>query len=132
VTILEAVGTHLASNGHGTLGTNLFLAVMPDSPDVMTCVYETGGSPPDQVMGSSAWAIDRPSLQIIVRAGQGDYPTARDEAAAIRLLLSGITDQTLSGINVMRILPSGGLLPLGEDPLGRPMVSFNFDCMVLP
>ena len=132
MTILEAVGTHLASNALGTLGTNLFLAVMPDSPDVMTCVYETGGSSPDQVMGSSAWAIDRPSLQVITRAGQGDYPVARDAAAAIRLLLSAVVEQTLSGVHVMRILPSGGLLPLGEDAQGRPMVSFNFDCMVLP
>ena len=132
MTILEAVGTYLQSNGHGTLGTNLFLAVMPDDPDVMTCVYETGGNPTVQVMGPSAWAIDRPTLQVLCRAGVGDYPVARDAAAAIRALLAAVTEQTLSGINVMRILPSGGLLPMGEDPLGRPLISFNFDCMVRP
>ena len=132
MTILEAVGTYLAANGHGTLGTNLFLAVMPDEPDVMTCVYETGGGAPDQTMGSAAWAIDRPTLQILCRAGRGDYPVARDEAASIRALLGAVTEQTLSGINVMRISPSGGILPIGEDPLGRPVVSINFDCMVRP
>lgn len=132
MTILEAVGNYLAANGHGALATDLFLAVMPDSPDVMRCVYETGGSPPDQTMGAAAWAIDRPSLQIICRAGVGDYPVARDEAAAIRALLAAVVEQTLSGIHVLRIMPSGGLLPMGEDALGRPLISANYDCMVLP
>lgn len=132
MTILEAVGDYLAANGHGTLGTDLFLAVMPDEPDVMRCVYETGGGAPDQTMGPAAWAIDRPSLQVLCRAGRGDYPVARDEAEAIRLLLGAVVEQTLSGINVMRIAPSGGILPVGEDALGRPVVSINFECMVRP
>ena len=132
MTILEAVGAYLDDNSLGTLGTDLFLAVMPDGPDVMTCVYETGGGVPDQTMGPAAWAIDRPSFQILCRAGQGDYPVARDAAKAIRELLGAVIEQDLSGIHVMRILPSGGMLPMGEDPKGRPLVSINFDAMVLP
>ena len=132
MTILETVGWYLDDQNLGTLGTDLFLAVMPDSPDVMTCVYETGGGVPDQVMGPSAWVIDRPSFQVLCRAGQGDYPTARDAAAAIRALLGAVIEQDVNGTHVMRILPSGGLLALGEDPLGRPVVSLNFDVMMLP
>lgn len=131
-TILEAVGDYLAANGHGTLGTDLFLAVMPESPDVMVTVYETGGVAPLQTMGSAAWAIDRPTIQVIARASRGDYPAARDKADAIRALLGAVAMQTLSGINVMRMQPSGSVIPMGEDENRRPMVSVNFDCMVRP
>lgn len=133
MTILEAVGDYLAANGHGTLGTNLFLAVMPDAPDVTVCVYETAGvGGPVFTLGDGGIVADRPGLQVICRGERGDYPTPRDRAEAIRALLSAVTDVTVSGVNIMRIQPSGSLLPMGEDELGRPMVSVNFDCMVRP
>lgn len=132
MTILEAVGNYLAANGHGTLGTSLFLAVLPPDPDVVTCVYETPGYAPVQTMGAAAWAVDRPGLQVICRGAQGDYPTVRDRAEAIRALLGAVVDTTLSGVKVLRITPSGGVMPMGEDGTGRAMVSVNFDAMVLP
>lgn len=132
MTVLEAVGDYLAANGHGTLGTSLFLAVMPPEPDVVTCVYESPGYAPIETMGSAPWAVDRAGLQVICRGAQGDYPTVRDRAVAIRTLLAGVTDVTLSGVKVLRITPSGGVMPMGEDGSGRTMVSVNFDAMVLP
>lgn len=130
MTILEAVGDYLQTNSHGTLGSSLFLAVMPDTPDACVCVYEKPGMTPQMTMGSAPWIIDQPGIQIICRAGRGDYPTARDKADAIRLLLSAVTNTTISGINVMRIEAEGAVLPMGEDSLGRPLVSVNFACKV--
>ena len=132
MTILEAVGDYLQTSGQGTLGTSLFLSMMPETPDTLVAVYENSGDPPQFTMGAAAWAIDRPTLQVICRATRGDYPTARDKAEAIRALLGAVTEQTLSGINVMRIQPTGSVVPMGEDENLRPMISVNFECMVRP
>jgi hypothetical protein len=77
-TILEAVGDYLQTNGYGTQGTDIFLAVLPESPDACIAIYEAVGNAPEFTMGSDPWAIDRPVIQVICRAGRGDYPTARN------------------------------------------------------
>lgn len=132
MTVLESIGDYLVSNGHGTLGSTIFLAVMPESPDAMVCVYESGGQSPSLTLGAAAFAVDRPSIQVVCRATRGDYPTARDKAQSIRTLLASVVAQTISGISIMRIEASGSLIPMGEDENLRPMVSVNFDCMVIP
>ena len=131
-TILEAVGDYLAAQGEGTLGTNLFLAMMPESPDACVCVYESQGYAPMMTMGPAAFAVEQPGLQVITRAARGNYPAARDKAKAVRLLMAGITETTISGIHIMRISADGSFLPMGEDQNGRPMISMNFSCVVRP
>lgn len=132
MTILEAVGDYLQSAALGTLGSDLFLAVMPTAPDTVVCVYETPGFAPQATMGSAGWAVDQPGLQVICRAERGDYPGARNAAEAIREALSELIEQTVSGVHIMRISPDGGVLPIGDDENGRPLVSVNFSCQVLP
>lgn len=132
MTILEAVGDYLQAQGQGTLGTNIFLAVMPESPDSCVCVFETAGFAPQFTMGAAAWAVDQPGIQVICRGPRGNYPAARDKADAIRGLLGAVVDSTLSSVNVMRIAPDGAVLSMGEDENGRPMVSVNFSCQVRP
>lgn len=131
-TILEALGNYLQAEGVGTLGTNLFLSTMPESPDALIAVYETSGDRPSFTMGSAATAIDRPSIQVLVRGVRGDYVTARDTAEDIRTLLGALSNTTLSGVNVMRVEPASWLLPLGDDENARPVISQNFDCMTRP
>jgi len=127
-TILEAVGNYLVAQGYGTLGTDIFLGLMPDKPDVCIGVYENEGGTPDFTMGNVLF--DNPSIQIIVRSAPEDYPTARDTAQSIRLLLSQVSNATLSGITVLRIAPVSSLLPMGGDTNDRPHVSANFRCML--
>jgi hypothetical protein len=129
-TLLEAVGDYLVANSFGVLGTNLFLAVMPDKPDDMTCVYEATGNIPQFTFGADPWAIDRPLIQVTCRAPRGDYPVARDRAELIRVLLGKVANQTLSGLHVLRISPQGSVNPIGEDDNQRPVVTVNFECMV--
>jgi hypothetical protein len=137
-TILESIGDYLqntasafgAHASQGTLGTSLFLATLPESPDVCTAIYENSGTPPAFTMGSGGIAIDYPMLQIISRAGKEDYPTARDKIEDIRNLLASVTDVTISGVHVLRIEPMGSVNPLGIDPKQRPLLSVNFRCLV--
>ena len=137
-TILESIGDYLqntssafgAHASQGTLGTNLFLATLPESPDVCTAVFENSGTPPAFTMGDGGIAIDYPMLQIIARATKEDYPTARDKIEVIRNLLASVTDVTISGVHVLRIEPMGSVNPLGIDPKQRPLLSVNFRCLV--
>jgi hypothetical protein len=129
-TILESVGDYLVTNSQGTLGTDLFLGTLPESPDACVAVYENSGTPPSFTMGTGGIVIDYPMLQIICRAGREDYPTARDKAESIRDLLASVLESTISGIHIMRIEPMGSVNPLGVDPKYRPLVSVNFRCLV--
>jgi len=102
-TILESVGDYLqntasafgAHASQGTLGTSIFLAVLPETPDACVAIYENAGSSPTFTMGSGGIRIDYPMLQIICRASREDYPTARDKAENIRVLLASVLEQTV-------------------------------------
>ncbi len=137
-TILESVGDYLqntagafgAHASQGTLGTNLFLGTLPETPDACVAIYENAGSSPSFTMGTGGIVIDYPMLQIITRAGREDYPTARDKAENIRVLLASVLEKTVSGVHIMRIEPMGSVNLLGVDPQYRPLISVNFRCLV--
>jgi len=130
-TVLEALGAYIDTNrGDLTLGTNLFLSKMPDTPDVCVCIYEYQGTTPMMTFGSTAIQMDRPSVQISVRAGRDDYATARDLAQALRTLVAGIVNVTSSNVLIIRCEPTGSFYPLSVDQLERPRVVFNLDCHV--
>jgi hypothetical protein len=137
-TILESIGDYLqntasafgAHASQGTLGTNLFLATLPETPDACVAIYENSGSSPAFTMGAGGIQIDYPMLQVIARAGREDYPEARDKAESIRLLLASVLESTISGVHVMRIEPMGSINQLGVDPKYRPLISVNFRCLV--
>lgn len=129
-TILESVGDYLVTNSLGTLGTDIFLGTLPEAPDACVAIYENAGSSPSFTMGSGGIAIDYPMLQIICRAGREDYPTARDKAESIRVLLAQVLEQSISGVYVLRIEPMGSVNQLGIDPKYRPLISVNFRCLI--
>ena len=129
-TILESIGDYLVTNSHGALGTTLFLGTLPESPDACVAVYENSGSSPAFTMGAGGIRIDYPMIQIICRAGREDYPTARDKADTIRILLASVVETTVSGVHIMRIEPMGSVNQLGVDPKYRPLISVNFRCLV--
>ena len=130
-TILEAVGDYLAANSQGTLGTNLFLGRMPATPDVCVTVYEYEGSPPGETLGAGTGVkLDKPRLQLNVRASRDDYPTGRDKAMAIRDLLCAVTNQTLSGLLVLRIRPIGTVQVLAFDNDDRPRFVTNYEAII--
>lgn len=130
MTVLEAIGDYLANHSQGTLAVDLFLARMPENPDVCVTVFEYEGTPPLEAFGNTASSVDRPRIQIKVRASRDDYPTARDKAQAIRDLVGAISNETISGISLLRVKPLGGILPLGFDQQDRPIVAVNFECFV--
>lgn len=130
-TILEAVGTYIDSNDATlTVGTNIHYGYMPESPDLCVAIYEYQGQAPMATFGASAFEVDRPSVQVVVRAPKDDYPAARNLAQDLRILLAAVTDTTINGLRVVRLASNGSLIPLGSDGLDRPRLAFNLDCFV--
>jgi len=129
-TILEAVGAYLQSKSYGSAGTNIFYGVLPETPDTCIGVFEYEGLAPMFTMGTAGIQVDRPSVQLLFRAGRDDYPTARDNANNARILLSAVSNTTLSGIRVLRIEPVGSIMPMGVDKNSRPIISTNYRCHV--
>lgn len=129
-TVLESIGDYVDAQTTLTIGTNLFLGILPDKPDVCVAIMEDAGNRPQFSMGPGGIQVDKPSLNLYARASRDDYPTARDRADEIRLLLAAVTDQTLSSIRVLRVEPTGSVSPLGVDEEHRPIVQVRFDVMV--
>ena len=129
-TVLEALGDYLDAHTSLTLGTDLFLARMIETSALTVTLYEYQGSPVSEVMGSTGYVVDRPRVQAMVRGTRDDYPTARDMAQAVRESLSAVTDQTISGVRVLRVSSVGSVNALGYDENDRPLLSANFEVAV--
>lgn len=127
--MLDEIGTYLAANSIGTLGTNLFKGLLPDLPDACVALYETGGLEPIRAMRSAPGqpVASRPRLQVVCRNTQYEYAAARAKAQAIYVLLEGLGDTTLSGTRYLWIGAVQEPFLMGRDDAGRVQVAQNFD-----
>lgn len=129
MSLLDEVGTYLAANSIGTLGTNMFLGFLPDTPDACVALYETGGQEPVRAMRSAAGqpVASRPRLQVVCRADQYNYQTARAKSKAVAALLDGLGDTTLSGTRYLWVGAVQEPFLMGRDDSGRVQIAQNFD-----
>lgn len=125
--LLTEIATFLAAEGLGTLGTDLFQAKMPASPNACGAVYESGGSAPDPGFGSSSLRFENPAVQIIFRGAPDDYSGPRTKAQSAFVSMTGIsTDQVLSGTKYQLVLALQQPFSLGQDKNDRWRISCNF------
>ena len=87
--MLTEIGAYLATQNVGTVGTDIFLGLMPDQPDNCVALFEYAGSPPDL-----HWNGEYPGLQVRVR--NTSYAAARTKIGEIMTALHGLYEQTLS------------------------------------
>jgi hypothetical protein len=118
--ILEALADKLTSASVATVGVNCFIGLMPDKPDVCVALYEYAGSAPLEVMRDNAATLERPSVQVMVRASRNDYPTADTLITAVRDTLTSITDEEISGVRFLRVNQNSSINHIGTDDNDRP------------
>lgn len=132
--ILDEVGTYLAANIIGatalTLGTNLFLGRLPDAPDTCVAIFETGGTLPEQTMGSGLASIERPRIQVVTR--RPGYSDARILAYNVWNTLEGVANESLSGTRFLRVSAVQSPYPLERDSTDRIIIVQNFDVLKVP
>ena len=128
--ILEALADRLTSASVATVGTNLFIGLMPNSPDVCAALYEYAGSAPLEVLVDNNATLERPSVQVMVRASRNDYPTARNLIENIRNTLTEITNETISGVTFLRVNQNSSINAVGTDENDRPVFTLSLMTVV--
>lgn len=128
--MLEGLAARLQSASVATPGTNLFLGIMPETPDVCVALYEYAGANPLEVMVDNDATLERPSIQVIVRASRNDYPTARTLIKDVRDTLTAITDETISGTRFLRVNQNSAINAVGMDENDRPEFTLSLQAVV--
>ena len=123
--MLEALADKLNSASVAVTGTNLFIGTMPTTPDTCVALYEYAALNPLEVMQSNTATLERPRVQVLVRAGRNDYPTARALLVSVRDTLTAITDETISGVKFLRVNAESAINAIGVDENDRPKFTLS-------
>lgn len=134
--LLDAVATYLAGQSLGlTVGTNLFKANLPDSPDAAVAIYEWGGQSNEKTFASlpGQAILERPSFQVVVRSARenitvGAYSTARALAESIYRKLDGYQG-TLSNTVYKLISCESNPYYLKTDENARHHIAADYDAI---
>ncbi|MFF4989628.1 minor capsid protein [Streptosporangium saharense] len=117
------LGTYRAD---GTPGGNVFLAVLPSTPDVALAVALYGGAESD---ARNSW--DEPRLQVRVRGTATDARVAEQRAQAVYDAMHGLGYRHLTPGGTWLQLAlgvNGGPAYLSRDENGRHEYVINFRC----
>ena len=121
----------LATAGVGTITPNaewsLNISRMPSTPHRQISIARTGGKPSDP-----KFALDYPSMQVMIRGNPGDYIVVRDKAQNVKDELLGLTSQTIGDTRWVSVTAIGDINYLGYDENERPMLSVNFALIIEP
>lgn len=122
--LLDEIGNYLQTQGVGTLGSTLFLSVMPDTPDDVVSVYDYGGLPPVMTLGAGAAKWEEPRIQVVARATT--YSAARTKIGAVFTALHSLLNTSLSGTLYLSIEAVQSPFTLDRDTNGRVRCACNF------
>ena len=123
---LEELGTYLDSDTSLTLGTDLFLGIIPETPNICVGLYEYGASAPMDFMTSAQPSIEMPRIQATIRGEEDTYATTKALAQTVWLSLSKLRGSTLSGTQWLRAQPLDSPTFLARDETYRPIFVANF------
>jgi hypothetical protein len=112
MTVESDIATYLQTKGHGTLGSDLFIAFIRDSSLNQVVVFPTAGRAPHKVFD-----VRRPGFQIRVR--NENYSTARTKIDSIRSELHSIVNTALSGTDYAYIYANQDPVYLGKVRVGN-------------
>jgi hypothetical protein len=126
--VLDDVGTYMAANVTDTtltLGTNLFLGRLPESPDTCVAIYETAGTAPTDVFGANtAPPIENAGVMCHTRATS--YSSCQSLAVDVMKTLSKVINETLTSTVYYKIEATQSPFALDRDEQERMVFSCNF------
>lgn len=129
--LLDDIGDYLSSQGIGTVGTDIFKGFLPEATTAAVALYETGGRGPDVAMGAgpigSTVAMEWPRVQVVCRADEYDYATARSKAHDIFKLLHGMPARVINSTSYQWAAAVQSPYLMGRDESNRVLISCNYD-----
>lgn len=96
---------------------------MPDKPDRAIALFETGGEAP-----LPSWAVDKPGLQVLVRAKADEFVEARAQLKLAFTVLHDGEAAVGAAYTFIQAVQSGAI-PLGPDENRRPRFAQNYRMM---
>lgn len=124
--LLNEIGDYLSSQGVGTLGQNLFLGYLPDSPNSAGAIYPTGGITAVHAFNPSPGQAkaQRPSVQIVWRSSS--FSVAESKLRTVWSLMDGLPERTLGGTRYQSIEAISDPFLMNRDEQGRTIMACNF------
>lgn len=113
------IANYLQTHGVGTVGTDIFVGVMPASPADVVTLYDYGGEP-----SFLHWGGEEARVQVVARSAS--YLTAEAKVRSLYEMLHGLAETT---VGTRRVLLVQALQPpflLTRDDQGRSLVACNF------
>lgn len=141
MSFIDDMAVRLVTKGVGVIGTTIFEssdAAIPTGPGPFLTLSETGGVAPTKVQNKTTAATQRPTLQVLVRAGriagvQEAYPAARAMAKAAYDAFDGIYNTVINGTFYISVGPRQEPTDMGKDATGvRVQVVFNIEAEKQP
>ena len=117
--MIRDIAQLLQSGGIGTLGVDLFLGQLPDSPDNCVAVFEYAGSPPDL-----HWDGEYPGVQVLVR--NKSYEAGRAKIEAAKNVLHGVSETIVNNHRYLLIRANQSPFFLERDASNRAVFACNF------
>lgn len=124
--MLDDFGSYVNTNTSFTLGTDLYLSLMPESPDNVVVLIENSGTAPVFTLGSTNTPqMERPELQVIVR--NTSYATGRSNSETLYRLLTQITNTTIGSTLYHRVEAVAAPALYDRDSSRRSLFTCNFN-----
>jgi hypothetical protein len=127
-TVAEDIADKLAALGMGTVGSDIWIGMMPERPDVVAVVYESAGQPPETGFSVDGLQYESPNVQVVMRGERGDYEGPRTRAETAYKELAKIQAVTLGSNLYHMVRPVQSPFPLMRDDDARVLVAFNAIC----
>lgn len=124
----EILGDLLIAGNIGVEDAALKVGFMPDAPDALVCMMDTGGQNPNP-----RWGVDFVMVQALIRGGINDYGAAWIQARKVRDYLLGFeSSDVATGDRIDSIIVVGDIATMGNDTKERPLLSINFRVIIEP
>lgn len=122
--LVKDIADHLATAGHGTVGTDLFAGELPPSPDALVAVIDTGGAPPAETF----CGIDHENaaVQILARGAVRDGQTVRTKVNAVYKTLAALSGTTIDGTLYVGTTAQQSPFKIEVDGNDRTVMGVNF------
>lgn len=117
----ERFADYIQAQGLGTIGTNIWVDMLPQDRTACIAVISTGGESPEPGL-----KLDYPTVQVIIRSSARDIPSNYNTALAVKNLLLGAEPLTLDGIVYKSVIMRGDINFLGLDDNSQPVRTLNF------
>lgn len=106
--------------------TNCYLGDMPNLPDNIIALYNTGGFPPNLTLDGCKY--ENPTFQVRVR--NLSYVAGIAKCEAIKYALASVSNITINATRYLAIRQMSDILSMGKDSNNRTEFSINFQAVL--